>query len=123
MSTAAFNRMAVVLLVLAGHASAALAQSAASAVERQHADALASFRQARFPDAYGRFIRLADAGHAPSAEVALWMYLNGPTLFNPDWDSTQDQLTAWARLAHQPTPTLVGRSYPQTGALIVGRTR
>lgn len=123
MSTARFNCIPVVLLVLGCHASAALAQSAPSAVERQHAYAVASFRQARFPDAYGRFIRLADAGHAPSAEVALWMYLNGPTLFNHDWDSTQDQLTAWAQLARQPVPTLVARSYPQTGAPIANRTR
>ena len=30
-----------------------------------------SFREARFPEAYGRLIVLADAGHAPSAELAL----------------------------------------------------
>jgi hypothetical protein len=60
---------------------------------------VASFRQARFPEAYGRLIALADAGHAPSAELALWMYFNGPSLFGRDWDSTQDQLTAWAQLA------------------------
>ena len=49
--------------------------------ERLHANALASFRQARFPEAYGRFIALADAGHAPAAELALWMYLQGPSVF------------------------------------------
>ncbi|MBC7729352.1 MAG: hypothetical protein H7242_17430 [Microbacteriaceae bacterium] len=55
--------------------------------------------------------------------MALWRYPNGPTLFDHDWDSAQDQLTAWARPARQPAPTLVGRGYPQRGALIVNRTR
>lgn len=53
-------------------------------------------------EAYGRLTALADAGHAPSAELALWMYLNGPTLFGKDRDSTQEQLSAWAQLARQP---------------------
>ena len=73
---------------------------------------MASFRQARFPDAYGRFIKLADAGHAASAEQALWMYRNGPVLFGSDWDTTQEQLTAWAQLAGQPTTILSARVYP-----------
>ena len=77
MSTAPLKLMSVVLLVLGCHAPGAFAQPAPlaqpapsarlapSAAERLHADALASFRQARFPEAYGRFIKLADAGHAP----------------------------------------------------------
>lgn len=112
MSTTAFKCISVVLLVLSCHAPAAFAQSTPSGSERLHADAVASFRQARFPEAYARFIRLADAGHAPSAELALWMYLHGPALFGRDWDSTQDQLTAWAQLAHQPVPTMLAHVYP-----------
>lgn len=81
----------------------------ARADERAQAQAVASFRQAWFPDACGRFIHLADAGHAPSAEVALWMYLNRPTLFDHERDSHQDPLTAWADLARQPVPALVAR--------------
>ena len=57
---------------------------------------------------------LADAGHAPSAELALWMYQHGPTLFDKDWDCSQMQLTAWANLAGQPVPTMVGRVYPRS---------
>jgi hypothetical protein len=81
--------------------------------EQLHAHALASFREARFSEAYGRFSGLADAGHAPAAAVALWMYLNGPLVFGKDWDCTQEQLTAWAQLARQPVPTMVGQTYPQ----------
>lgn len=96
---------------LAGAAQAAGPAPVYHSAERLHAGAVEAFRQARFSEAYGRFIGLADAGHAPSAQLALWMYLNGPALFGKDWDSTQEQLTAWAQLAGQPAPTLVGRVY------------
>lgn len=114
MSTATFKWLPAVLLVLGCHAPGAWAQPAPGAAEQLHANAVASFRQARFSEAYGRVMALADAGHAPAADMALWMYLNGPTLFGKDWDSTQDQLTAWAQLAGRPVPTMVGRLYPQS---------
>jgi len=115
MSTAAFKFLAVASLLssLACHAPSASAQRAPGAAERLHANAVASFRQARFAEAYGRFIGLADAGHAPSAELALWMYQNGPTLFGTDWDVSPDQLTAWARLAGLAVPMQVERVYPR----------
>ncbi len=99
------------VFTLAGAAQAAPPAAASRTADRLHASAVDAFRQARFSEAYGRFIGLADAGHAPSAQLALWMYLHGPALFDKDWDSTQEQLTAWAQLAGQPAPTLVGRVY------------
>jgi len=123
MFIAAFKWTLVVLVVLGCHSPGALAQSAPGGADRLHADAVATFRQARFPEAYARFIKLADAGHAPSAELALWMYLHGPSLFGRDWDTTQDQLTAWAQLAHQPVPTMVAHIYPQTVVPVVSRKR
>ena len=84
---------------------------------------MASFRAARFPEAYGRFIALADAGHAPAAEQALWMYRHGPSLFGKDWDSSQDQLTAWAKLAGQPAPTMVAVTYATTLTPVASRMR
>ena len=94
----------VAALAAAGFAPAAQAQKAPGAAEQLHARAEDSFQQGRFPDAYGRFIALADAGHAPAAEVAMFMYLHGTTLFRNDWDITQDQLTAWAALIGRPAP-------------------
>ena len=135
MSCAALQLIPVALLVLGFHAPGAFAQpvqpvpsvpsarSAPSVAERLHANALASFRQARFPEAYGRFIALADAGHAPSAALALWMYLHGPSVFGKEWDSSQDQLTAWAKLAGQAAPTMVARSYPNTVSPVASLTR
>ncbi|MCU0920584.1 MAG: hypothetical protein MUF16_09650 [Burkholderiaceae bacterium] len=119
----AFKFLPVALLVLGCHAPAAFAQSTSTLSERLHANAVASFRQARFPEAYARFMALADAGHAPSAEMALWMYKNGPAVLRRDWDSTQEQLTAWAQLARQPAPTLVARLYPRTVAAVSSSTR
>ena len=119
----AFKLVPVALLVLGCQAPAAFAQSASGAAERLHANAVASFRAARFPEAYGRFISLADAGHAPAAEQALWMYRHGPSLFGKDWDSTQDQLTAWAKLAGQTAPTMVAVTYSKTLTPVVSRVR
>ena len=42
-----------------------------SPMERAHALALDSFRRARFSEAYGRFISLADAGHPASARYEI----------------------------------------------------
>lgn len=123
MSTTTLMWLPSVLLVLGCHSPGAFAQPAPGAAERLHANAVSSFRQARFSEAYGRLILLADAGHAPSAELALWMFLHGPTLFGKDWDSSPEQLTAWAQLAGQPVPTMVGRSYPPTLASVAQRVR
>jgi hypothetical protein len=100
-------------LVLGAATATAQPAAAGAAADRLQADAVASFRQARYSEAYGRFAALADAGHAPSAARALWMYLNGPALFNKDWDSHQDQLDHWAALAGQPAPVQVARLYPR----------
>jgi hypothetical protein len=126
MSTAAFRFIPVVMLVLGLQAPEAFAQpvrTAPSMAEQLHANALASFRQARFPEAYGRFIALADAGYVPAAELALWMYLNGPSVFGKEWDSSQDQLTAWATLVGQPVPTMVARSSPRGLSPVASLTR
>ena len=102
---------------------AAHAQPAAAAADRLHPSAVASFREARFSEACGRFIALADARHAPAAEHALWMYRHGPSLFGKDWDSSQEQLTAWAELAGQPVPVMVASSYPRTPLGVAERKR
>ncbi len=123
MSSNPLKCLPLAALVLACHAPVTLAQPAPGAAERLHANAVASFRQARFPEAYGRFISLADAGHAPAAEQALWMYRNGPVLFGSDWDSTQEQLTAWAKLAGQPVSVMTARAYPPAAVQVAARAR
>lgn len=63
--------VSVAALMGACLAPATQAQSAPALVDQLRAKAVASFQQARFPEAYGRFIALADAGHAPAAERAV----------------------------------------------------
>jgi hypothetical protein len=95
---------------------AAHAQLSSGNLERLHADAVASFQHGHFSEAYGRFMKLADAGDAPSAELALFMFEHGPELFGEDWDVSREQVAAWARLTGHPVPVLLARSYPGTFA-------
>jgi hypothetical protein len=123
MSIKPFKCLPLALLVLGCASPGAFAQPAAGIGEKLHAEALASFNQARFPEAYGRFSGLADAGHAPAAAMALWMYLNGTSVFGKDWDSSPQQLAAWAKLAGQPVPVMVGRTYPQPATVVARQGR
>ena len=119
--TAPFISVLIVAVVAACFAPAAQAQPAPLRDTLQ-ADAVASFQQARFSEAYGRFIALADAGHAPAAELALFMARNATVVFGKDWDVTQEQLTAWAALTGQPAPVLTAHTYLRAGAQVAART-
>ena len=59
------------------------------------ADAMKAFRDHRFAAAYGRFATLADAGHAPSAHVALVMLRHGRAMFGSDWYASPGQQARW----------------------------
>lgn len=123
----AFIALALALAALepsrAADQPSAMAGVRPSAIEIAHAQAVDSFRRARFSEAYGRFIQLADAGHAPAARLALWMCEQGPELFGKDWDCTPDEVADWASLARVPMPQIGPRSYPSTaaGAAVVGK--
>ena len=79
--------------------------------ERMHARALESFRQGRFPEAYGRFIDLANAGHPAAARYALWMCEHGLALFGKDWDCATQEAQDWARAAGVAPPHIKAQSY------------
>jgi hypothetical protein len=77
-----------------------------SATQRQsYEQATRDFRERRFAAAYGRFAQLADAGHVPSACIALLMVRDGRALFVTDWYATPDQLRRWSALAIQAART------------------
>ena len=76
-----------------------------------HARAVESFRLGRFPEAYGRFIDLANAGHPASARYALWMCEQGLALFGRDWDCVQHEVEGWARAAGVAPPRIAMRHY------------
>jgi hypothetical protein len=104
--------------LMVGCAPSASAQPARDVTERSYAEAVASFRQARFAEAYGRLIRLADAGHRPSAELALWMYCHGAPVFGHSWDSTPKRLAHWAQLSGQPAPASTSTGGERVAALL-----
>lgn len=84
----------------------AQATSLAAFVSPQQEDfarAASDFRAQRFAAAYGQFVRLADAGHAPSAGIALLMFREGSTLFRTPWDATPDQERHWSDLSTRAT--------------------
>jgi len=57
-----------------------------------HISALDLFRERRFAAAYGGF---ADAGHVPSAQLALLMYRHGADLFGTQWSATVSRQIHW----------------------------
>ena len=77
-------------------------ETLSSAQQTMYSFAVELFREHRYAAAYGRFARLADAGHAPSAQLALVMFRNGPTLFGSEWDATPEQVEHWSALLTAP---------------------
>jgi hypothetical protein len=83
----------------AGPTDSACVRPLATSTATLEAAAQQAFRAQHYAAAYGRYMRLADAGHAPSAEMALFMLQNGPTLFASDWSASASQQTCWNTLA------------------------
>jgi len=89
----------------------ALAASAEPAVPQgEFNQALAQYRAGRFAAAYGAFSRMADAGDAESARIALVLLRHGEKLNGGIWSASQPQITRWIRLARQPMAPLVTES-------------
>jgi hypothetical protein len=81
-------------------------------MKTRYESALLSFRVARFAEAYGRFIELAEAGHTEAARHALWMCEMGPVLFGRPWDCAPDEIAAWSRLIGVEPHVSIDRIYP-----------
>jgi hypothetical protein len=70
--------------------------------EAQQAPRMAAVQALRAQDyagAYGRFADLADEGHAASAQWALVLVTQGPTVFGSEWSATRGQLQRWSALS------------------------
>jgi hypothetical protein len=61
--------------------------------------AVQAFREHRYAEAFGRFARLADAGNAQAAGLALLMLRQGPELFGNQWSASERQQFCWNALA------------------------
>ena len=91
--------------------------------DRLHARALESFRAGRFPEAYGRFMGLANAGHPASARYALWMCEHGLALFGKDWDCAPHEVEDWAMAAGVAVPPIMAAHAGPTAGLKVRARR
>lgn len=92
----------------AGTAAAAVRPYAAASdevpLDPAFAHALASLRQGRTSEAYGRLLRLADGGHADAAGVALVMLRHGSALYGTEWTAAPSQVAAWERTVRGAKP-------------------
>jgi len=101
----------------------AAASPAPSYLERMHQRAVETFRQGRFPQAYGQFIELANQGHAASARYALWMCEYGLPLLGKDFDCAPNEIEDWAQVAGIAPPSIRSPRYglPAPAAPAAGR--
>lgn len=98
--------LAALTLVLPAAAPAAPRQAPVPLANQLQARAEHAFQQGRFPEAYGRFVALADAGHPPAARRALWMCEHGLAHFGRDWDCAPHQVADWAAAAGVAVPSM-----------------
>lgn len=68
------------------------------AVQARYQRAVLDFRAQRWAAAYAGFTQLADAGHAPSAEMAHWMHRQGGVVFGSKWSASPEQQRRWSAL-------------------------
>jgi hypothetical protein len=82
--------------------AAAGAQAAAPAdLQLKFEAAQARYRAQQFAGAYGRFVELADRGHADAARIAWMMYRWGTPLYGAAWYASAPQIRAWSALVAQ----------------------
>jgi hypothetical protein len=82
--------LALAAAALLGIAPGVRAEPAATRAEIFD-QAMQLYRDCRWAAAFGQFTRLADAGDAESARIALLMLWHGPRLYGSEWSSTPAQ--------------------------------
>lgn len=98
-------------LALAGAVTAAVLRPTEPdprALDDAHAQAMAQWRAHQYAAAYGRLMKLADAGHAASAQAALLMLRNGKALVGVEWSATAAQQRHWSGLVAGSAPGMRG---------------
>ncbi|MBC5767876.1 hypothetical protein [Ramlibacter albus] len=65
----------------------------------QFDDALASYRAARYSEAFGRMMALANRGDADAARIVLFMHQYGPMLYGSYWDLNPQEVDSFREVA------------------------
>jgi len=83
-----------------GSAGAATAsdKNAPPPQEGSFSHAVDLLKSGRHAAAYGRLMKLADAGHVPSAQLALVMLAHGKAFYGSEWSASPNQQVAWNSL-------------------------
>lgn len=100
----------VAILLLCADATAATPPMNVTSSDVAFSDAMEQYQQGRWSAAYGRFVALADQGHAEAARIALLMLRHGVKMYGNDWSASQPQINEWMKLALQRTKTLESES-------------
>ena len=81
----------------------------AQTLQARYEKAALDLRTQRWASAYAGFVRLADAGHEPSAEMARWMHRQGAAMFGSEWSASPGQQRRWDAMlveaAHLASPS------------------
>lgn len=105
-----YGLVSLLTLAVAAAAAAFVAAASAAAIDapaatrralshaERYDDASRWFRDGRHAAAYGRVAALADAGHLPSAQLALLMHDQGRALLGSEWSASPDQRRRWNTL-------------------------
>lgn len=81
-------------------------------ITARYAVAVSAFRRGSFPEAYGRFIAIAELGYAPAARQALWICENGEALLGTPFDCDPEDIEDWATLAGTSPRETLQRIHP-----------
>lgn len=88
------SRRGALLALLVPISGAALARPAQAPFDA----AVASFRQGRYSEAFGRMLALATHGDADAARIVVFMHQYGPLLYGSYWDVAPDDVAALEEL-------------------------
>jgi hypothetical protein len=98
------------IFLLCADATAATPPIGVTSSDVAFSDAMEQYEQGRWSAAYGRFVALADQGHAEAARIALLMLRHGAKMYGHDWSASQPQINEWMKLALQRMKTLESES-------------
>jgi hypothetical protein len=116
------------LRAMACVACAVLTFAAHAAPDSEFREAVASYRAARYSEAFGKLMGLANRGDSDAARMVLFMHQYGPTLYGSYWDLNPDEILMFQQVAQlarqraqpvfQPTsePVRVSTQKPRTFA-------
>lgn len=89
--------------ILAFAACLLVGSSALANPDARFHEAVASYRSARYAEAFGRLHALAIRGDADAARIVLFMHGFGPTLYGSHWDLNPEEIQDFRDISTAPS--------------------